>query len=225
MDGIGGDADVVEVPPLAVVAEALTRPGQAEDVDALLGARDPLGHGEPEGPELVGGVAEPDPQLDATARELIEHGEVLGQADRVGERDDRDVRGDPHPRRHRRRGAGHGDERREVAVLDEVVLAEPDEVEPEPVEHADLLDRLGVDVLQREVATGWAAEVVGDTEAQWEPHAVTVVGGPWPHRPEREPRNPLLTLPAPCQRERDSEESRGDQTRGAVRLPCPDGDH
>ena len=63
-------------------------------------------------------------------------------------------------------GAGDGHEARQVAVLDEVVLAEPHQVEAEAVEQADLLEGLGVDVLQRVRAAGRAAEVVGHAEAQ-----------------------------------------------------------
>ena len=59
----------------------------------------------------------------------------------------------------------------QVAVLDEVVLAEPDLVEPELVEPSDLVDGLGVDVVQRVVAAGRAAEVVGDAEPHRRGHA------------------------------------------------------
>ena len=69
-------------------------------------------------------------------------------------------------RRDRRRGRGDGHEVRQVAVLDEVVLAEPHQVEAEPVDEGDLLHRLGVDVGHRVVAAGRAAEVVGHAEAQ-----------------------------------------------------------
>src|SRR5215831_453663 len=63
-------------------------------------------------------------------------------------------------------GGGDGHEARQVAVLDEVVLGEPDEVETEAIEEADLLQGLGVDVLQRVRATGRAAEVVHHAEPQ-----------------------------------------------------------
>ena len=77
--------------------------------------------------------------------------------------------------------ARHRGEGREVAVVDEVVLAEPHLVEAELVEPSDLLDRLGVHVAQRVVAAGRAAEVVRDAE---------------PHRRGHATR--LAHLPAPC---------------------------
>ena len=126
--------------------------------------------GMPNAAELVRRVPESDAELDAPARQLVEHGEVLGQAQRMRERDDRDVRRDPHVLGDRGGGAGNRRERRQVAVLDEVVLAEPDLVEAELVEPADLLDRLGVDVLQRVVAAGRAPEVVGDAESHRRSH-------------------------------------------------------
>ena len=93
-------------------------------------------HGEPETAELVGRVAQADAELDAPPGQLVEHGEVLGEAERMRERDDRDVRRDPHPlgdsgsrARNRREGG-------QVAVLDEVVLAEPHLVEPQLVQPA-----------------------------------------------------------------------------------------
>ena len=64
-----------------------------------------------------------------------------------------------------------------------MVLAEPDEVEAEPVEQRELLDRLGVDVLQRVGAARRAAEVVGDAEAQRRAkgHLCLVDHGPAPY--------------------------------------------
>ncbi len=174
LHGVGRDPHVVELVALAGVAEALPRPGQLQDVDALLGARHAVRHREAERLELVDRVAEADAELDAPARQLVEDGEVLGEAQRVRERDDRDVRRDPHPLRAGRGRTGDRGERRQVAVLDEVVLAEPDLVEPELVEPGDLVDRLGVDVLQRVVAPRWAAEVVGDAEADWWGHGRTL---------------------------------------------------
>jgi hypothetical protein len=52
-----------------------------------------------------------------------------------------------------------------------MVLAEPDEIEPQLVEGGDLLERLGLDVVERVRTAGRAAEVVGDTEAEGRRHA------------------------------------------------------
>ena len=73
--------------------------------------------------------------------------------------------------RHRGDSARHGGERREVAVVDEVVLAEPHLVEAELIEPSDLVDRLGVYVVQRVVAAGRTPEVVRDAEPHCWGHA------------------------------------------------------
>ena len=171
LDRVGRDAHVIEPVALACVTEAPARPREAEDVDALLGARDAVRDREAEPAKLVRRVAQADAELDAAARQLIEHGEILGKPKRMRERDDRDVRRDPDPLRRRRGRASDRGERRQVAVLDEVVLAEPDLVEAELVESSDLVDRLRVHVVQRVVAAGRAAEVVRDAEPHRRGHA------------------------------------------------------
>ncbi len=169
--------DVVELVALAVVAERLARPGQLQDVDALFGERHAARNRDAEGAELVRRIPEPGAQLHPAAGDLVEDGEVLGEADRMRERQQGDIGGDAHPLRHGGGGAGDGGEAREVTVLDEVVLAEPHEVEAELVEEGELLEGLGVDVLQRVRATGRAPEVVGDTEAERRRHARNIVLG------------------------------------------------
>ena len=82
--------------------------------------------------------------------QLVEHGEVLGEAERVGERERARCSVEIRIRSVTAAAApATGTKVGQVAVLDEVVLAEPHLVEPELVEQRDLLDRLGVDVLQR----------------------------------------------------------------------------
>src|SRR5260370_32719995 len=69
----------------------------------------------------------------------------------------------PGARRHRR---GDRDPRRQVAVLDEMVLGEPHEVEPEPVEPRHLVQDRGVQALMAQARFGWVAEIIGDAQAQ-----------------------------------------------------------
>jgi hypothetical protein len=78
------------------------------------------------GVELTLLKAAPDAEDHPPARELIEHGELLGDADRVLEADDDDARGDLQPFRSRRdRRAEHGNRRNVAAVVEEVMLGEP----------------------------------------------------------------------------------------------------
>ena len=89
-----------------------------------------------EAAELVRGVAEPDADLHPPAADVVEHREVLGQADRMVERQQADVARKPHVPGARRHRAGNGDPRRQVAVIDEVMFREPHEVDPEPSSQA-----------------------------------------------------------------------------------------
>ena len=62
--------------------------------------------------------------------------------------------------------AATGNPRRQVAVVDEVMLGEPDEVEAEPVEPRDLVHDRGIELLMGEARLRRIAEVVGDAEAE-----------------------------------------------------------
>jgi hypothetical protein len=82
------------------------------------------------------------------------------------ERQQADVAGEAHtfrPGRHRR---GDGDPRRQVAVVDEVMLGEPDEVEPQPIEPRDLIHDRGIKRLVGQARFRRIAEIVGDAQAQ-----------------------------------------------------------
>ena len=91
--------------------------------------------------------AEHDP---GPAREcVVEHRDLLGDADRVVQRQDRGAHHEPGAggtREHRR---GHRERRRQPAVVDAVVLREHERVEPVLVGPRELLERRRVDLLRR----------------------------------------------------------------------------
>ena len=97
-------------------------------------------------PELLIGIGTAGAELQATVRQLVEHGRALGDVDRMVRGQDRDAEADPDPlgeltqRAEQDLGAGRAREPGE-----EVVLDEPEVVEPDPVREHALLDRLLVE--------------------------------------------------------------------------------
>src|SRR5262245_52305141 len=76
------------------------------------------------------------------------------------------VRGKAYAGGPRSHGPGHGRPRWQVAVLDEVVLGEPDEIQAQPVEPAHLLENLRVQPRHGDTGIGRIAEIVDDADAK-----------------------------------------------------------
>jgi hypothetical protein len=111
-------------------------------------------------------IAHADADLDPAATDVVEHRQVFGEPHRMVERQQAYVARKAHvsgARRHRR---GDRDPRREIAVIDEVMLREPDEIEPKPVQPCHLVKDGGIEVLVAHAGFGWIAEVVSDAQAQ-----------------------------------------------------------
>ena len=160
------DLHVGEIVALAGIAERLAGEGALQHVESLVGQRHAARHRQAEAFELVRRVAHADADLHAPAADIVEHREVLGEPERMVEGQQADVAGEAHAlgaRRHRRRDR---DPRWQVAVVDEVMLGEPDEVEPQPVEPRHLLDDRGIERLMAEARFRRIAEIVGDAQAQ-----------------------------------------------------------
>ncbi len=133
--------DLVERP---VVAEAVLRPGQADDVEALREARAILRDGHPEAVELGGNGAAAHPELEAAAREDVRGGRLLRAGERVVQRQQRHRGADADALRALGdRGHRHerGGEQREGGA--EVDLGEPGHVEAERVGERGQLEHLG----------------------------------------------------------------------------------
>jgi hypothetical protein len=111
-------------------------------------------------------VAHADADLDPSAADIVEHREVLGEPDRMVERQQADVAREAHvlgARRHRR---GDRDPGGKISVLDEMMFGEPDEIEPEPVEPRHLVHDRGIESLVAYAGGRRIAEIVGDAQAQ-----------------------------------------------------------
>ena len=89
----------------------------------------------------------------------------------------------------------HRYEVRQVAVIEEVVLGEPRQVEPQLVGHFELIERLRIHLGQRHIAAGRAPQIVDDAEAQWLSHGRRLGQGQ-PGRPfdAAPPRNFLTCI-------------------------------
>ena len=117
--GLGGrrrHAHPVAGEHLALVGEALARPRAPQDRDRVDQARDPFLDRNAEHPELLLAPADAQAEREPSVGELIDHGRILGEPDRIVER------GEDHARAQAdaARGVGerpqHHHERRQVAV-------------------------------------------------------------------------------------------------------------
>ena len=86
---LGQDLDAVVAPELALVATALVPPGGQHDLDALAEAVGALLHRHAEGLELDAVEAAAGAPVHAAAREDVDHGDLLGEPQRVVERGQR----------------------------------------------------------------------------------------------------------------------------------------
>jgi hypothetical protein len=124
--------------------ELLAGETMAQHLDALVGQRHAARDGQTEAAELVRCVAHADADLDAAIADIVEYREVLGQPHRMIEWQQADVARKPHAFGARGDGARHRHPRRQVAVIEEVMLGEPHEIQSEPVEHDHLVHDCGV---------------------------------------------------------------------------------
>ncbi len=77
-------------------AEALARERAREDLEPFLHPRQPLRQRDAEAAELVRRVAHADAELHAAAAQIVEHREIFRETHRVAERQQADVRREPH---------------------------------------------------------------------------------------------------------------------------------
>ena len=141
---LGGDGDIVELEVPSPVAHPRRRPGGDQQLDDLVGARAPLRLRHAHHLELLEPVSRGDSQVEAPAAEGVDHGHVLGEAQRVVQRRQQYRRAEAHPPRAHGHRAEHRHQPGQVALVGEVVLGQPRRAEAEGVGPGDLLERLGV---------------------------------------------------------------------------------
>ena len=139
--------DVVEGAP---IAEALLRPGEADDLQRLVEARAVLGQRDPEAVELAGNGAPPHAELEPSPGEDVGDGRLLRAGEGMVERQEGDGGADADARRPRGDG-GHGHQRigqeREGAA--EVQLGQPGHIEAQGVGEGNKVEHLAVAVRVR----------------------------------------------------------------------------
>src|SRR5439155_13267641 len=144
--------------------EGLARPRLPHDADVLLEEPPPLRALDARHGELLGAIAEPGDQARAAPAREIEHGELLGQAHRVVQRHQHGGDADADVLRAPRDRGGEHERRREIAVVDAVVLGEHDEVEALPVGPGALLEARRVELGVGGGAEGRRAEIVAEAD-------------------------------------------------------------
>ena len=135
-----GQAELVELP---VVDERRLGPGADHHVERLLHPLAAVVAPQPVADELVLVVVGPVPDADveAAAREVVEEGQLGGQADRMAQGELDHGEADADPRGARRHDAGERDRIAVDALAREVVLGEPDAVEAGGLREAGLRDQ------------------------------------------------------------------------------------
>ena len=148
LHGQGEHGGLGNLEVLAVIAERLAAEAQHDDVDGLLPARPALGQVLAQALELVALIAPAQAHVEAPAGEQVDGGDLLGDDQRVMQRDDDHRGADADAARLVRQvqGIGHGP--RQIAVAREVVLGQPHIVEAQILGglgdlHAALVDDLG----------------------------------------------------------------------------------
>ena len=198
LDGLGVHIDPRDPVSLAGERERFVGPRAPQDLDRLLRQGGAVPDVHAERVELGRHIAHADAELHATPADVVEHRHLLGQPDRVVEREDGDVGGDAQPTRPRGDGPGERLERRQVSVGQEVVLGEPHHVQAELIRQFGLLQVLGIDVGHRRVVAGPPPTVVHHAEAEgWSHRASPPAAGS--HRLGAKSQT-LPPRPEPCRR-------------------------
>jgi len=114
---------------LAPERKPLARPAQAQDLDALLEERHAVLHRHRERAEVVGLIADADPEDDAPLGHEVQRDHVLGHVHRMVERQQNDRGADPKTLRAGSHGRGDDEGRGEEPVAILMMLAEEAGVE------------------------------------------------------------------------------------------------
>ena len=135
-------SSIAEHPPL--VGEPLARPSQPQYFDELLEPPTATLRRDAEHPVLLGHPAEPEPEVQPPAGDVVQHGGVLCDAERVVEGRKHHRGPDLEPFGHGRDGGEERQQRRDVSVRRAVMLGEPERVEADALGESRELERVGV---------------------------------------------------------------------------------
>src|SRR6202035_3083301 len=114
--------DVLEIEELALESNGLAGKSATDDVEGLVGALSPFLRRHAEACKLFLFETDANPELEATARNDVDGRDILGQSDRIVKRHQQYARGDADTLGSRGDCGGGGQDRRKIAVVDEVML-------------------------------------------------------------------------------------------------------
>ena len=152
-------AHVAELEVLSLETESLSGPRLLENLDRLQRTAESLRARHAEALELLGAVAEPNPEPKPAARDYVDEGCVLGQLQRMPKRREQDVGADADSRRARGDSGSGGHQRGQIAVVGEVMFGEPNGIEAELLGRLNLRQRFVIELSKRQRRTGRIAEI------------------------------------------------------------------
>ena len=164
LDRLGRDGDVFDLVVAAVEADGFAVECAGDDFERLIHQARAMAAVDAEALELLDAVAEADAEVEASIAEDIDGGGVLGDADRVVQGQQQDPGADPDARGEARDRGGDGQHGGGVAVVDEVVLGDPDVVVAKRFGELDLVEQFVVELGPGLAPLGWVAEVVDQSE-------------------------------------------------------------
>ena len=148
-----------------MVAEALAGEQALDDLDALVHARTAgLGIDAP-GLQFLHLVTDAEAEFEPPAGDHVQGGRIFRHAHRIVQRQQQHAGADVDALGTGRDGAADGQHRRRVAVVEEVVLGEPDVVEAGRFRAHDLIEAVVVERGEIALPLGRVAEVVPQPEA------------------------------------------------------------
>ena len=149
--------------------DRLLREEPCDLADPRFGERVAVADVEPERGVLGHAVAGADAEVEAAVAHEVDDRRLLHDLHRMAQCGEQDRGADPHPRGPCRDRCGEGQRLREIAVLEEVVLREPDGACTEAVGLLAQLERPGVVLGPRPLPLGRVAQVEVDADAHGGP--------------------------------------------------------
>jgi hypothetical protein len=188
-----------------------------QDGDALFEQRRAMAPVDAERLELLEFVPEAETEAQAAVRQDVHDGGVFGDAQWIVQRQQQDGRPDGHPFGTYCDGGGHREDRRQVVVVDEVVLGEPHRVEAEIFDRRHVIERLRVQVGGRDHRRTRVAKVVQHAEFHEAPLGIPSPAAPRQHDPSQARARARGAHPCPASRSRRT--SRHPRLRMPAREP------
>src|SRR5208282_2927560 len=142
--GTRQNSHIMKIEMFALDAEALAGPRALQNFDRLQGAAEARLLRNLQRVEFLVAVAHPDAEAEAAAREHVDHRGVLGEAQRMIERGEQDVSAELQAGGARGDRGQHRHDGREITVVDEVMLGEPNGMEAGGLDEFYLAEHLGV---------------------------------------------------------------------------------